>query len=181
VVKISLRKNLIVGGLVAILGCSRQDESGNSAKQEKPSAPVQENQTKHDQPMPPFPNTDDLKIEYKVTYASKVVTFYDKNLVGTEGSINVDNELSDLCKKNGYVLSMIPLNWEKEKRQYNLTDAKTSMILIHHYDKDKTATEVERYPVEDRKQLESQLEQELQYHGHSKGKPPIGCRKYKKE
>lgn len=173
-VKISLTKNFIIGGLVAILGCSEDNQAGISAKQDKPNTSIQEKQSNPANPQEPKPDSN-------VTTVTKLVTLYDNRLMGYNESVSVDVALSDLCKKYDYHLSMLPYNWKEEKQKYGINDSDESMILIHHYNKDKTATEVERYPVADRKQIASRLEKELQYHAQGKGKPPSGCREYKKE
>lgn len=173
-VKIGLTKNFIIGGLVAILGCSEDNQAGTSAKQDKPNTSIQEKQSNPTNPQEPKPDNN-------VTTITKLVTLYDNKLMGYNESVSVDVELADICKKHSYHLSMIPYNWKEEKQKYGIKDTDESMILIHHYNKDKTATEIDRFPVEDRKQLPGKLEKELQYHGQGKGTPPVGCKDYKKK
>lgn len=185
VVKIGLKRNLIVGGLVAILGCSREDQAENSTKQEKPSAPVQKKQAKPDQPWPPFPLIEEPKPNYQNVNTTKRVStqtvyFYDTKLVKTSNSLPIDDQLSDICQKYGYDLFMIASNQDATKKQFNLTNK--SMILVNNYDeKTKIITELERFPVENKDQTASRLEKELQYHVQKKGTPPVGCKDYKKD
>jgi len=180
----SLSKNLIVGGLVAILGaCSESTSTENQPSKHTPTAPSQEKKSTSKLTWPPSFYTEQEKNpnaaqENRTAY--EIVYFYDKNLIEKKDEgVDVDPKLSELCQKYGYNLFMVASNWEKAKKDLNLGDK--SVILICNYDKDKKMNEIERFPIEDQKGLPSRLEQELKYHVKKEGTPPAGCKDYQKK
>lgn len=171
-VKISLRKKLIIGGLLAILGCSEKKEPYTPSTPEKPAS--QEKGTEQAQP-PLQPSRPEKYVQPTQTrQAYEIVYFYDTNKIEKHGEgVEGDPELSLLCNNYGFSLFTIASNAELAKKEFKLADKPVIMIC-------KDIIELERFLVTDRQQLASRLEQELRYHT-GKGTPPAGCKDYQKK